>query len=203
MASKLRSRLSYANVVSTICLFVVLGGTSYGLATGSIDSREIKNNTVRSKDIRNSQVRGRDIRNSTIRSRDVALDALLGADINESTLGQVPRAATAGSASTAGTVSNGAIGSEEVGTIDMRLGDIVDVPDGQGRGSIARCGPGQKLISGGGSWIGLSFPNDNSDLQIQSSGPRLVTEDWFAAGYNPPGGVGTVSFVAIASCLAR
>ncbi len=36
-----------------LALFVVLGGTSYAVAAGSIDSRAIKNNTVRSTDIRN------------------------------------------------------------------------------------------------------------------------------------------------------
>jgi hypothetical protein len=29
------ARLTYANVVSTTCLFIVLGGTSYAVATGS------------------------------------------------------------------------------------------------------------------------------------------------------------------------
>jgi hypothetical protein len=70
MLAKVRSRLSYANVVSTACLFIVLGGTSYAVATGSIDSREIKNNTVRSKDIRNNDVRSKDVRNSSLLSKD-------------------------------------------------------------------------------------------------------------------------------------
>jgi len=60
MLSKLRPRLSYANVVSTVCLFIVLGGTSYAVATGSIDSREIKNNTVRSKDVHNQSLLAKD-----------------------------------------------------------------------------------------------------------------------------------------------
>jgi len=76
--------------VALVALFVSLGGVSYGVATGSIDSREIKNNTVRSKDIRNSEVRGRDIRNSTIRGPDVALNTLSGLDVDESKLGPVP-----------------------------------------------------------------------------------------------------------------
>jgi hypothetical protein len=80
MLSKLRMRLTYANVVASIALFVALGGTSYGLATGSIGSREIKNNGVASKDIRNNDVRGKDIRNSTISSRDVRNGALLAED---------------------------------------------------------------------------------------------------------------------------
>ena len=72
MLFKLRSRLSFANVVSTACLFIVLGGTSYAVATGSIDSREIKNNAVRSNDIRNNDVRSGDVRNQSLLAQDFA-----------------------------------------------------------------------------------------------------------------------------------
>jgi hypothetical protein len=102
-------------VVAMVALFVSLSGVSYGVATGFIDSREIKDNTVSSRDIRqnsirtedlrNNEVRGRDIRNSTIRTEDVALNTLTGSDINESRLGEVPSAASAASATNAGTVS--------------------------------------------------------------------------------------------------
>ena len=72
LVSKLRARLTYANVMATVAVFIALGGTSYGIATGSIDSREIKNDTVRSKDIRNNQVRSKDVRNFSLLSRDFA-----------------------------------------------------------------------------------------------------------------------------------
>jgi hypothetical protein len=101
--SMLARRPSPALAIACVALFVSLGGVSYGVATGSIDSREIKNNTVRSLDLRNNDVRGRDIRNSTIQGRDVALNTLGGSDINESRLGRVPRAANADSATTART----------------------------------------------------------------------------------------------------
>jgi hypothetical protein len=73
----LRTRVTYANVMATIAVFIALGGTSYGLATGSIDSREIKNNSVH----------GNDIRNATIVSRDVKDGALLAEDFKA---GQLP-----------------------------------------------------------------------------------------------------------------
>jgi len=105
----LRRRPSPALVISCIALFVSLGGVSYGVATGSIDSREIRNNTIasgdvrnntlRTFDIRNNEVRGFDIRNSTIQGRDVAFDTLTGADIAESSLKEVPSAAQATSVS--------------------------------------------------------------------------------------------------------
>jgi hypothetical protein len=66
--------------VALLALFVALGGTSYAAATGSIDSRELKNNAVRSSDLRNNDVRGRDIRNGTIGTADVGNGSLLAED---------------------------------------------------------------------------------------------------------------------------
>jgi hypothetical protein len=107
-------RPSPAMIVALIALFASLGGVSYGFATGTIDSREIKNNTVRSgdlrnndirtRDLRNNEVRGIDIRNSTVQGRDIALNTVTGTDVKESTLQQVPSAAQADSATSAGSV---------------------------------------------------------------------------------------------------
>jgi hypothetical protein len=94
-----------ATVISCIALFVALGGVSYGVATNSIDTREITDNTVRSKDIRNNgiygkdlrnnEVRAIDIRNNTIRGRDIANNTLTDDQVDESQLQQVPGAADA------------------------------------------------------------------------------------------------------------
>jgi len=96
-------RPSPALVIACIALFVALGGVSYGLATGSIDSREIADNTIRSKDVRNNSVYSRDIRNNdvrdidirngTVKGRDVAKSTLTGENINMAKLGRVPDAA--------------------------------------------------------------------------------------------------------------
>ena len=82
-------------LVALIALFVSLGGVSYGVATGSITGKTIKNNTVGTKDLKNNDIRSGDIRNNSV----------TGADINESKLGTVPRAASAGSASGAANAS--------------------------------------------------------------------------------------------------
>ena len=103
MKSILRRRPSPALVISCIALFVSLGGVSYGVATGFIDSREIKNNSVRSADIRNSNVEG----------RDVASNTLKGADISEQDLGKVPSASVADAATSA--TSAGTAGVRGVG----------------------------------------------------------------------------------------
>ena len=79
----LRQRLTYANVMSTVAVFVALGGSSY--AALRIDSDDIANNSVR----------GVDVRNRTLSERDVKRNALGGRSIKESRLGKGPRAKTA------------------------------------------------------------------------------------------------------------
>src|SRR4051812_29262177 len=56
--------------IALIALFVAMGGTSYAAATGSIDGREIKNNSVSTSDLRNNGIRSRDVRNGALLKRD-------------------------------------------------------------------------------------------------------------------------------------
>ena len=65
-------------IFGLLALFVALGGMSYAVATGSIDSREIKNNTIRSKDIRNRQVRSSDVRDRSLLAKDFKSGQLPG-----------------------------------------------------------------------------------------------------------------------------
>jgi len=56
----IQERLTYANVVSTLCLFLLLGGGTAVALRGrnSVDSGDIKNRQVKFKDIGNDAVRG-------------------------------------------------------------------------------------------------------------------------------------------------
>jgi hypothetical protein len=90
----LRNRLSYANIIATLALFLALGGTSYAVLR--VGSRDVVDNTLRSRDIHDNTVRSRDIRNRAIRAQDVRRAALGGQVINESSLDTVPTAANAG-----------------------------------------------------------------------------------------------------------
>jgi len=78
--------VSPATVLAGLALFVSLGGVSYGVATGSINSREIQNGTVQSRDVRDGALQGRDIGNGTLRSRDVEDGVLSGADVRDGSL---------------------------------------------------------------------------------------------------------------------
>ena len=87
--SRLRSHITYANVVASLALFLALGGVGYAAAT--IGSGQIKNNSVRSKDIRNKTVVGKDVKDN----------ALGSAQVKESRLGKVPAAQAADTAASA------------------------------------------------------------------------------------------------------
>jgi hypothetical protein len=150
--SLLARRPSPALVIALIALFVSLSGASYGVATGFIDSREIKNNEVRSldirnneirtRDLRNNEVRGIDIRNSTVQSRDIALNAVTGDDVKEDTLQKVPSAMLADTATSAATAT-------EVGGIEMQRiaftgdagGSFTEILNFGGLRLEARCAP--------------------------------------------------------------
>ena len=61
---KLRSYVTFSNVIALCALFVALGGTSY--AVTKIGSKQIRNNSVRSADIKNRTIKPRDIARGVI-----------------------------------------------------------------------------------------------------------------------------------------
>lgn len=92
----------YANVTATLALVVALGGTGY--AVGTIGTNDLKPNAVTSAKIKNGHVKAPDIKGNAVRSAQVKDGSLTGSDVDESTLGQVPSAVSADSASTANDV---------------------------------------------------------------------------------------------------
>lgn len=80
-------------MVATLALFVAMGGTSYAVLQFGSDA--VVDNSLRSRDIRNNSLQSRDIRNRALRARDVGRESLGSGVIKESTLGLVPRAASA------------------------------------------------------------------------------------------------------------
>jgi hypothetical protein len=196
---------SPALVIACVALFVSLGGVSYGLATGSIDSRELKNNTIRSKDvrnntlrtfdIRNNEVRGFDIRNSTIRGRDVAFNTLTGNDVSESSLGKVPSATTADTAGSA----NNANSANAVGGVTMRRFNYAaeqgtaaaQVLDFGGLRLTASCGAGGALEVRG------THADANSEVSVSA---ELVAPGPVPTSFADPlvtaGGAGVIAVAA-------
>lgn len=81
---QIRKRLTYANVMSSIAVFLVLGGAT-AIAAKKIGSNEIKSNAITTGKIKKNAVT----------TAKIKKDAVTGAKVKESTLGQVPSAANA------------------------------------------------------------------------------------------------------------
>jgi len=161
----------HSTVVAYVALLAALsGGGAY--AAGQITSHDIKKNAVLSKHIKDGQVA----------TSDLADNAVTGAKVNEASLGQVPSAATAGtatsattasSATTAGNAANlggrpasayltGSVYKVEAATdAGTRLGDNTN-------SKAMACDPGDVLLSGGPASISKtstvleSFPTPGS-----------------------------------------
>jgi hypothetical protein len=69
----LRQRLTYANVMSTLAVFIALGGSSYAALT----------------------ISGANIKNRSIPAKKLKRNVITGNEVRESRLGRVPRARTA------------------------------------------------------------------------------------------------------------
>lgn len=97
-ARRLRARLTYANVIATLALFIALGGVSWAavkLPRNSVTTKTIKKNAVTNAKIKRSAVDSKSIKNKSILGADIKPGTLTGAQINLGALGVVPAAATA------------------------------------------------------------------------------------------------------------
>ena len=77
MSGRIRSKITYPHVVSTLALFLALGGSAYAISLGK------------------NEVRSRNIAPKAVKTSDLAGDAATGAKVKESSLGQVPSALNA------------------------------------------------------------------------------------------------------------
>lgn len=119
----IRKRLTYSNVMSSIAVFLVLGGaTAFAasqLGKNSVGTKQLKKNAVTTAKIKNNAVTTNKIKNG----------AVSGAKVNLSSLGKVPSAATADTATSAGNANT--VNGQAAAKIFTKL------PDGGGTTTIA------------------------------------------------------------------
>jgi hypothetical protein len=87
---QIRKRLTYANVMSSIAVFLLLGGAT-AFAASKIGSSQIKSNAITTGKIKKE----------AITTSKIKKDAVTGAKVKESTLGTVPSATNATNATNA------------------------------------------------------------------------------------------------------
>jgi hypothetical protein len=92
---QIRNRLTYANVMSSLAVFLVLGGATAFAAT-KIGANQLKANSVKTGKIVKEAVTTGKIKKNAVDGSRVKDGSLTGADINLGTLGSVPSANTVG-----------------------------------------------------------------------------------------------------------
>ena len=113
----LRGKLTYANVMATIAVFVALGGASYAavkLPTNSVGTKQLKKNAVNGAKVKDN--------------------SLTGSDIDEATLGVVPSATQANNAAQASQALNAqSLGGVPAATVLLEVRKQRPLPGRPGR----------------------------------------------------------------------
>jgi hypothetical protein len=99
MPRKIRPQFTYANVISTLCLFLLLAGGSALAAT------QLGKNSVGSRQLKSKAVTTGKVAPNAINGSKVANGSLTGEDINLKALGTVPSSSVATKANDATTVA--------------------------------------------------------------------------------------------------
>jgi hypothetical protein len=76
VGARLRAKLTYANVMATMAVFIALGGSSYAAVR------------MTGKDIKDGSLTGQDMRTGTLTGKDVKRGSLTGRDVKNGSLGQ-------------------------------------------------------------------------------------------------------------------
>ena len=122
---KIRQRLTYSNVMSSLAVFLILGGATAFAASKKIGANEIKANSIKTgKIVKEAVTEGKikagavsnskladgavsttKIADNAVTTSKIANDAVTGDKVKESTLGQVPSAANASNSAALGGIA--------------------------------------------------------------------------------------------------
>lgn len=169
----MRDKLTYANVIATMALFVALGGSSYAALTlpkNSVGAKQIKREAVGKSEIRSGAVRSRAIRNAAIGVIDLSADtqaALRGAPGPPGPAGVALRSAISSSGAQ---VAGNATASAPAGTGKRLISFARDV---------SGCTPVATLARNPGGSVGNPGPGR---IVVAIEGGKAAVETYDAAG---------------------
>ncbi len=109
----LRNRLTYANVMSSVAVFLVLGGAT------AIAASQLGKNSVGSKQLKKNAVTAKKIKRNAVTTAKIRNRAVTGAKINLATLGTVPSATHASFADGAGNANT--VGGSSVNRVFAKI----------------------------------------------------------------------------------
>jgi hypothetical protein len=174
------SRLSYANVVSTLALFLALGGVSYAairLPAGSVGAKQLRRNAVV----------GVKIKNRAVSSSKIGKNAVTGFNVAESTLAPVPEAAHAVAADSATAAP--------LARIDYEAKTVITPASGSATTTVS-C-PAGLYLSGGGATL-----SNAANATVTESGPIDRTTWQATVAPQPAAPASTMTVFAICAAAA-
>ncbi len=168
----LRARLTYANVVATVALFLALGGASYAML-------RVPKNSVGTPQLRDRAVTAPKLAPGAVTATSVRRGSLTGVQVVAATLGKVRAAARADSAATADAVGgvpvSGLLRSDQVMTgtaSDDSAGNVILKDPGTGVEVLTGVAGALRLVNtngqdtilgeGAGFYAGQATPNASS-----------------------------------------
>jgi len=205
----IHKRLTYANVMSSIAVFLVIGGGAAFAALGknTVGTRQLKRNAVKTGKVGPEAIRAGKLAKNAIatnRLRDgvvatgkiadlaVTTDKLVDDAVTSDKIGTeaVTTGKIAKEAVLADKIANGAVTGGKLGSITVQT-EKSAVGANSGGSANVDCPAGQRAIAGGGAWNTFS-----KDLSFLSTRPIRNSADtgqmsdgqalggWRASGYN-------------------
>jgi hypothetical protein len=195
--ARLKARITYANVVATMALFLALGGVSWAAI-------KLPKNSVSSSQIKKGGVKNSDLAKNAVTTTKVKNGSLLRSDFKS---GQLP----AGPQGPAG--RNGTNGVNGAANVTYRT----FVANSTGLGGVgeaaASCEAGERLIGGGGGWVNNTGDPTSYELDgsVSDSAPATVADapiaegatpaEWHVAGVNTTGVAARLMAYAVCATL--
>jgi hypothetical protein len=178
---QIRKRLTYANVMSTIAVFLVIGGAS------ALAASQLGKNSVGSKQLKKNAVTSAKIKNNAVTTAKIKNGAVSGSKINLGSLGTVPSATNATNATNAGNA--GTVGGQSVTKLYKTLTEgQVEVPVATVAGFVitASCGTNDASVR-------ITTPT-GPGTTVESGGlaGNISTDTTEAYASNKPGETGSI-----------
>jgi hypothetical protein len=176
MMHQFRDRLTYANVMATVAVFVALGGTSYAAIT-------LPKNSVGSNQLKRNAVTSTDVKDRSLGVRDLSLAARTFLKGQRGPQGERGPQGLPGSTNAGGPTTI---------VVNYRTNSDGRVGFGEVTSATAVCAAGEKVLGGG------VRVDTGTDLAVRESYPNLNNTAWTGrVGNDDLSGVGSYTVTAV------